>query len=384
VDFRPTPEQERLRQSIRSFLQEDPAVRTRPYPEDGWIAGFDPSFSNRLAERGWIGMTWPKQYGGAERTYLDRLIVTEELLLAGAPVAAHWFGDRQIGPALLAHGSEEQRSSLVPRIARAEVAFCVGMSEPNAGSDLASLTTRADVRGEDFLIRGQKIWTSFATEADYCYLVARTDPDAIPHRGISEILVPMDAPGIRVRPIRDMLNETHFAEVFFDDVKVPTHFLIGEMNRGWYQIMHQLDYERSGIERLFSNFPLWRDVVRVARETGQSRDPNLRQRIAEVEIKLRAGRGMIYRVAAMLTEGRIPNFEAAAAKTFCTTLEQRIAQLASEILGIGSQLLGSSPRAPLGGRAARNFLYAPAYTIQGGTNEILRNVIANRGLGLPT
>jgi alkylation response protein AidB-like acyl-CoA dehydrogenase len=257
------------------------------------------------------------------------------------------------------------------------------MSEPNAGSDLASLTTRADIEGDEFVIRGQKIWTSFATEAEYCYLVARTDPDQRPHRGISEILVPMSAEGISVSPIRDMVGESHFGEVFFDGVRVPRSCLIGELNRGWYQIMQQLDYERSGIERLISNWPLWRDVKRLARESGATRSPLLRQRIAEIEVAMRAGRGMIYRVAAMLSAGDLPNHEAAAAKTFCTSLEQRIADLAAEIVGPASQLLPGSARAPLSGRAARALLYAPAYTIQGGTNNILRNVIATRGLGLP-
>jgi alkylation response protein AidB-like acyl-CoA dehydrogenase len=180
-----------------------------------------------------------------------------------------------------------------------------------------------------------------------------------------------------------MVGETHFGEVFFDDVRVPAESLIGELNRGWYQIMEQLDYERSGIERLLSNAPLWQDVLRVARETGRSREPSVRQQIAEIETALCAGRQMVYRVAAMLTEGRMPNFEAAAAKTYCTIIEQRIARVASQILGPHSQLLPGSPRAPFDGRAARNFLYAPAYTIQGGTNEILRNIIAHRGLGLP-
>ena len=379
-----TPERESLREEVRSFLEIDPSVRSRPVREDGWISGFDRAFSKRLAERGWIGLTWPKRYGGGERTYLDRLVLTEELLLAGAPVAAHWFGDRQIGPSLLAHGTEEQREALVPRIVRAEISFCVGMSEPNAGSDLASLSTTATLDGDSFVIRGQKIWTSFAEEAEYCYLVARTDTESRPHRGISELLVPMDAPGITVQAIRDMVGELHFGEVFFDDVRIPSRYLIGELNRGWYQIMRQLDYERSGIERLFSNSPLWRDVCAIARETGKSRDPRFRQRMAEIEVAIRAGRGMVYNVAAILTDGKVPNHEAAVAKAFCTSLEQKISDLASEILGPHAQLSSGSPLAPLAGRAARNLLYAPAYTIQGGTNNILKNVIANRGLGLPS
>jgi len=384
MDFRDSPEQAALRAEVRAFAAADPAVAARPFAEDGWIAGFDPEFSRRLAARGWIGMTWPRQYGGRERSYLERLIVTEELLLAGAPVAAHWFGDRQIGPALLAHGSPEQKAELVPKIARAEVTFCIGMSEPGAGSDLAALATRADVDGDAFVIRGQKIWTSFASDADYCYLVARTDSDAARHKGISELLVPMKLPGITVRPIRDMVGESHFGELFFDDVRVPRSALIGKQNNGFYQIMQQLDYERSGIERLVSNAPLWRAALRHARESGlTARDPALRNQLAELEIAWRAGRGLVYRVADMLSQGRVPNHEAAVAKTFCTSLEQRISDAVSRIFGAAAALDPDDPRAPLAGRAARTLLYAPAYTIQGGTNNILRNIIATRGLGLP-
>ncbi len=383
MEYRPTAEQERLRGEVREFLADDPALRDRPFCEDGWIAGYHPEFSKRLGERGWIGLTWPRQYGGSERSYLDRLIVTEELLLAGAPVAAHWFGDRQIGPALLAHGTDEQRDELLPRIARAEIGFCVGMSEPGAGSDLAGLSTRARIDGDDFVISGQKIWTSFASDAEYCYLVARTDVDAAQHRGISEILVPMDAPGITVAPIPDMVGESHFGEVFFDEVRVPARWLIGKLNRGFYQIMEQLDYERSGIERLFSNQPLWRDALAFAQQHGMLDDPVLRDEVAEIEIALRAGRGMIYKVAAILSSGRTPNYETAVAKVFCTSLEQRIANLVARVLGPASQLRLGALGAPLGGRAARALLYAPAYTIQGGTNDILRNIISQRGLGLP-
>ena len=383
MDFHLSPEQERLRDEVREFLAADPALAQRPVLEDGWISGRDPEFSRRVGARGWIGLTWPKRYGGSERSYLDRLIVTEELLRAGAPVAAHWFGDRQIGPALLAYGTDEQKADFLPRIARGEISFCAGMSEPGAGSDLASLATRAELVDEQFVINGQKIWTSFAEGADYCYLVARTDPGAPQHKGVSELLVRMDTAGISGRPITDMVGESHFGEIFFDDVRVPKDCLIGTLNRGFYQIMEQLDYERSGIERLLSNYPLWRDVKRIAQERGLLRESHLRQRVAEVEIAWTAGRSLIYRVAALLSDGQIPNHEAALAKVFCTSLEQEIADLAAEILGPASILLAGSVHAPLGGRAAHNLLYAPAYTIQGGTNNILRNIIAQRGLGLP-
>ncbi|HEY2388172.1 MAG TPA: acyl-CoA dehydrogenase family protein [Candidatus Binatia bacterium] len=184
MDFAFSPAEERVRDDIRAFLAE--ALPQAPaIPEDGWISGFSPEFSRRMGAAGWIGMTWPRAYGGGKRTYLERAIVTEELLRAGAPTAAHWMADRQIGPSLLGHGTEEQKRAILPRIVKADLVFCLGMSEPGAGSDLASLKTRAVDDGDAFVVDGQKVWTSLANHAHYCYLVARTDPDAPRHRGIS-------------------------------------------------------------------------------------------------------------------------------------------------------------------------------------------------------
>ena len=350
--------------------------------EDGWISGYSREFSQKLGQQGWIGLTWPKQYGGQERSYLDRLILTEELLRAGAPVAAHWLGDRQVGPALLAYGSEEQKQEILPQVCKGEIVFCLGMSEPGSGSDLASLQTRAEEEGDRYTLNGQKIWTSFAHVADYAYLVARTDPDAPKHRGISEFLVAMDTPGVDVRPLIDATGEHHFNEVFFDNVEVPKNRLIGEKNRGWYQIASQLDYERSGIERLLSNYPLFQDAVRYAKEHGLTKDPLVRDTLSQLQIELDLGRSMVYKVAWYLTQKMVPNYEAAMAKCFCTEVEQRIAKAVSELLGDYAVLLPGSPHARLAGRAAREYLYAPAYTIQGGTSNILRNIVAIRGLGL--
>ena len=380
MEFALTAEQEAFRTEIRDFLTHELSDDT-PI-EDGWITGFSREFSQKLGARGWIGVTWPKQYGGQEKTYMDRLILTEELLRAGAPVAAHWLGDRQVGPALLAYGSEEQKAAILPRVTKGEIVFCLGMSEPGSGSDLASLRTRAVEEGDHFSLTGQKIWTSFAHVADYAYLVARTDPDAPKHKGISEFMVDMKTPGIDVRPLVDIVGEHHFNEVFFDNVKVPQDWLIGEKNRGWYQIASQLDYERSGIERLLSNYPLFRDAVAYAKQTGQAKDPLVRNRLAEMQIELELGRSMVYRVAWMLTQGGVPNYEAAMAKCYCTEVEQRIADTVSGLLGDYAVLMPDSPAARLAGRAAREYLYAPAYTIQGGTSNVLRNIMAIRGLGL--
>jgi len=380
MDFSPTPEEQRLRAEVQAFLAE----RVPSPHDDGWIVGFSREFSRALGERGWIGYTWPRRYGGHEGSYLERLVITEELLRAGAPVAAHWFGDRQIGPALLAYGNDEQREDILPRIVRGELSFCVGMSEPGAGSDLASLRTRAVDDGDFFVIDGQKIWTTHAHEADYCYLVARTDPAAPKHKGLSELLVDMRQPGITVRPIVDMVGEHHFNEIFFEGVRVHRRFLIGARNRGWYQIASQLDYERAGIERLLSNHGILRALRDEARRTGLSRDALWRDRLARLETEVAIGRSLIYRVAWLLSRGIVPNRESALTKAFGTELEQRIAEAAGEALGMHALLQPGCPSARLEGRIARALLFAPSYTIMGGTSSILRNILATRALSLPT
>jgi alkylation response protein AidB-like acyl-CoA dehydrogenase len=382
MDFASTPAEAALREDVRRFVAD--TLPPEAACDDGWIVGFSREFSRALGRRGWIGFTWPKRYGGAEGTYLERLIITEELLRAGAPVGAHWLADRQIGPSLLAHGSESQREELLPRICRGEVVFCIGMSEPNAGSDLASLRTRAVEDGDHFVIDGHKIWTTAAHEADYCYLVARTDVAAAKHKGISEFILDMRTPGITVRPIVDMVGEHHFNEIFFENVRIPRSSLVGEKNRGWYQIAGQLDYERSGIERLLSNHRIFVDVCAYARQHGVTSDPLIRDRIASIETRLSIGRWLIYRVAWLLTQGIIPNKESALTKAFATELEQDIAELAGQILGPHSQLRPGSHAARLAGRVARALAFAPSYTIMGGTSTILRNIMALRGLGLPS
>lgn len=381
MDFRFTPEQEAFRQEIKDFLQS--SLRQPGIPEDGWIVGFDKAFSRQLAEQGWIGLTWPREYGGQGKSYLDRLILTEELLRCGAPVAAHWLGDRQMGPSILRYGTDEQKEKFLPGIISGDVVFCIGMSEPGAGTDLAGLQTRAEEDGDYYVLNGQKIWTSFAHLADYCYLVARTDPNVPKHKGISEFLVDMKTPGITIKPIVDMTGAHHFNEVFFDNVRIPKDVMVGEKDRGWYQIASQLDYERSGIERLMSNYPLIHTLQQYVKSRGLDKSEIVRHRLAQLHIEFTMGRLMVYKVAWLLSEGIVPNAESAAAKAYCTEFEQRLAQAASELMGGEGQLMPGSHSATLNGRIARAYLYSPAYTIQGGTSTILRQIIANRGLGLP-
>ncbi|MBI5090666.1 MAG: acyl-CoA dehydrogenase family protein, partial [Actinobacteria bacterium] len=281
MDFTWTPEQHELREQARKVAAE--AVSRFGRHNDSWINGFSKEFAVEMASLGWIGMTWPVEHGGGGRPAIDRLIVGEELIAAGAPIAAMWFADRQMGPTLIAYGRPDQQAEYLPKILSGETTWCIGMSEPNAGSDLASLTTRAERDGDSWVINGQKIWTSFGKVADYCYLICRTSTDGPPHAGISEIVVPMTTPGIEVRPITDMTTNRHFCEVFFTDVRVPIENLVGVEGAAFKQTMRQLEHERGGVDRLVSNHALYL----LAREHADTTDPLVRQEIAALEIAYR-------------------------------------------------------------------------------------------------
>ncbi len=340
-------------------------------PEDGWIIGHDVDFALELADRRWLGMTWPVEAGGHGRSALERFVVFEALIGAGAPVAACWFADRQIGPTLLRYGSEEQRTRWLPEIVAGRAAWCIGMSEPDAGSDVASLRTRAVRDGDRFVVSGRKLWTSGAAVADWCYLIARTDPQAPSHAGLSELVVDMASPGITVTPIVDMTGNDHFCEVTFDEVAVPTNHLVGQLNDSFRQVMRQMEHERGGIDRLLSNRMLYRECLVLADTT----DAKIRQEIAALESGYRIGRHLVLREVL----GQAPRQFSAATKTFCTEFEQRVASFCGRVLGPHALLTGPG----LGGRVARNLCYAPAYTIMGGTTQILRSIIGERVLGLP-
>jgi alkylation response protein AidB-like acyl-CoA dehydrogenase len=349
------------------------AGRRSSFPEDSWIVGYDPAFTREIGRRGWIGMTWPVEEGGHGRTALERFVVYEQLIKHGAPICAGWFADRQMGPTLLQFGSPEQRRRWLPGIVAGESMWCIGMSEPDAGSDVASLRTRAEPASDGWVVNGQKVWTSGAAHADWCYLIARTDPDAPKHAGLSELVVDMHAPGVDVRTIRDMTSNEHFCEVTFTDVRVPASNLIGERNGSFRQLMRQMEHERGGIDRLVSNFALYRDVVPRVDRT----DPLVRQEVAAIETAYRIGRLLVLRE----TLHQAPPGFSAATKTFGTEFEQRLAGFCARWLGPAALVWGDGTG--LGGRAARAVCYAPAYTIMGGTVSILRNVLGERVLGLP-
>ncbi len=352
--------------------------RDRLTPDDSWLVGYDRSFALELAARGWIGMTWPIAHGGHGRNALERFIVYEQLISGGAPIAAMWIADRQIGPTLLRFGSDAQRDRWLPGIRSGESMWCIGMSEPDHGSDVAGLRTSAvaaDDGSGDWIVNGQKVWTSGAALADWMYLIARTDRTAAPHAGLSDFVVSMSSPGIEVRPIVDMTGSDHFCEVGFTDVRVPADHLIGELNGSFRQVMRQMEHERGGIDRLMSNRRIYDDL----RRSGliDTTDPIIRQELAEIETHYFLGRQLVLRE---VTGDAPPNFSAIT-KTFCTEFETRIANFAARIAGANAMV--RDPAGGLSSRIARAVCYAPAYTLMGGTTQILRNIIAERLLGLP-
>ena len=379
MEFEFSPEEQQFRAEVRAMLAEQ-----LPDPGTDSEVG-DPAFEARLAKQGWLTAAWPKEFGGRGATQIQKLIMKEELVRIGAALPGQ--GINLVGPTLMVHGSEEQRREHLPKIAAAEIRWCQGFSEPGAGSDLASLQTRAIRDGDEYVVNGQKIWTSNAHRSDWILLLTRTDPDAPKHRGISMFLVDMKTPGVTVRPIRQLTGRAGFNEVFFEDVRVPAANLVGEENRGWYAATTTLDFERSGIER---NFVAEEDLNRIyqalqgarleLRETG---DGNARRhRLVSLRVEVEVGRWLARRVAWLQTRGMVPNAEASMSKGFNSEVGQRVSEFGANVFGLAGQLLEGG-RAAVGGAAAFRYLDARRLTVGQGTAEIQRNVIATRGLGLP-
>jgi alkylation response protein AidB-like acyl-CoA dehydrogenase len=369
------PEAETLRREVRAFLRQELGDRAALDRAPSW-GGFDRAFSRKVGARGWIGLTWPKKYGGHERSALERYVVMEEMLAAGAPVSAHWIADRQSGPTLLRFGTEEQRQRFLPRIARGELAFAIGMSEPDSGSDLASLRTRAEKVSGGYRVNGTKVWTSNAHLADYMIATLRTHVDpADKHAGLSQFLVDTKTPGITMSPIIDLTGQHHFNEVVFQDAFVPEGMRVGEEGAGWKQVTNELAFERSGPERYLSSMAL---IVELIREVGKDPSERAAETVGRLTAQLATLRQMSLSVAAMLQAGENPNLEAAVVKDVGTTFEQSVPEIAHALLGL-------EPTVAAGTQLSRVLAYltqhAPSFSLRGGTREVLRGIIA-RGLGL--
>jgi alkylation response protein AidB-like acyl-CoA dehydrogenase len=367
-----------LRGRVREFLRNEAADLPAERRANSW-AVFDASFSRKLAAHGWIGMTWPRRYGGGERSALERYVVLEELLAAGAPVGAHWIADRQSGPALLRYGSEAQRERFLPAIVRGECFFCIGMSEPGAGSDLASVRTRAVKTADGWRISGQKVWTTHAHRAHMMIALARTE--AIPdggrkHEGLSQFLIDLKTPGVRVRPIADLAGDVHFNEVFLDDARVPHDMLLGTQGQGWMQCTSELSLERSGPERYLSSHALFVEWLRRACASAHQTDDAVRQALGRTVAELWTLRQMSFSVAGQLAAGTDPAVEAAIVKDLGNGLEQALP-------GRVQALADDAPDAdtPLARVLALLLQTSPSFSLRGGTREILRGIIS-RGLGL--
>ena len=370
------PEAEALRAEVRAFLGANLSRRAITEGVGSW-GGYEPDFSRKMGARGWIGMTWPKRYGGHERSALERYVVLEEMLASGAPVSGHWVADRQSGPLILRVGTEQQKQDILPRIAAGELSFCIGMSEPDSGSDLASVRTRAVAVEGGYRVNGTKLWTSNAHRSDYMILLCRTgEAGEQRHGGLTQFLVGLKAtPGIAIRPVLNLSGEHHFNEVVFQDVFLPAASVLGEAGSGWQQVTSELAFERSGPERFLSPFTL---LVELARALGP--DPSERGRIAlgRIVAHIITLRRLSRSVAGMLQAGANPALQAALVKDLGTALEQEVPEIARQLIDAEPDRASTRDFVKV---LAHTMMNAPSFSIRGGTREILRGMIA-RGLGL--
>lgn len=371
------PELAEFRASLREFLAADRAEHGWEPAVDAWLSKWDEEFSARLGAAGFLGLTIPEEFGGHGLGHLHRYVVTEELLLQGAPVAAHWFADRQVAPSLLTYGTDAQRQDMLPRIARGEFYTAIGMSEPGAGSDLAGAQTRATSDDGGWRVSGRKVWSSGAHLAERMIVLARTSPLDPEHRhaGFSQFIVPLDADGLSISPIVTMSGEHHFNEVTFDDVFVPDDDVLGAIGDGWHQVTSELAFERSGPERILSTAPLLLAALRLLAEAPT--DPRTATDVGHLVARVVSLRALSVSVARALADGRPAGNEAALVKDLGTAFEQESVELIADLLEHAG--LVDDPRLRVLLDTARS--HAPVFTLRGGTNEVLRGVIA-RGMGL--
>ena len=364
-----------LRSEFRAFLDRELGHRTPRQRSDNWY-GFDRGFSRAMGQAGYLGMTWPKQYGGHERSAFERYVIVEESLAAGAPVGAHWIADRQSGPSIIKFGTEEQKERILPGIAAGELAFGIGMSEPDSGSDLAATRTRAVRDGDVYRVTGTKVWTSFAHDADYVILFCRTSgTPADRHQGTSQLLVNLkETPGLTIKPIIDLAGQHHFNEMHFEDAPVPVANLLGQEGDGWNQVMSELAFERSGPERFLSSIELMVQLV----EALKGSDSDAAQiTLGRVTAQLAVLRRLSRSVAAMLQSKQDAGLQAAIVKDVGAVWEQVLPDVARTLIDAEADPRTAAAYAGVMANIVHN---APSWSLRGGTREILRGIIA-RGLG---
>ena len=375
-----------FRKELQSWLKEELKDRPQDTDSDGeWAFGLE--MRKKLADKGWLTMAWPEEYGGQGVSHMMQVVFAEEMSYHRAP-GRDVFGTRMMAPTLMIHGTEEQKKEFLPPVSKGEVQWCQGYSEPESGSDLASLQTRAVEDGDDFIINGTKIWTSSAHRADHIMVLTRTDPDAPKHRGISFLLCDMNTPGLTVNPIINMAGDHGFNMVTFDNVRVPKKNLVGEQNRGWYVGATLLDFERSGVDYSAGGRRVLEELTDYAKNSSQngsliSDNPIMRNRLANLAIEVEVSRLISYNIAWMQGEGLVPNKESSMGKVVGTELQQHLSETGMQMLGLHGQLEPGSKYAPLDGRIEHMHLTNVSETIQAGTSEIQRKIIATRGLGLP-
>jgi len=361
----------RLRAEVRAFLAEAVAAGTFTPKCDSWIAGHDAAFSRELGRRGWIGLNWPARYGGRDRPEMERYVITEELLAAGAPVAAHWFAQRQTGPLLMRHGTEEQRQRFLPAIAKGECFFAICMSEPNAGSDLAAVQTAATRVDGGWRVTGQKVWTSHAHRSHYGILLCRTSPRGEKrHEGLSQLILDLHADGVTIRPIALQSGEAHFSEVILDNVFIPEDMVVGTVGNGWSQVLSELAFERSGPERFLSTMPL---ILAFADASTSSTSDETAETIGLLAAHLATLRRMSMGIARSLAAGEAPAARAALTKEVGTRFEQWSIEAIRRVAGV-EPIAASTDR--VSSLLAEAIIASPNFTLRGGTSEILRGVIA--------
>ena len=403
MDWNDTADQASFRAEVRDVIESSLPDRYQRTSEDegagSWQSDRKSSepavkqaatdWAGALAQRGWIAPHWPKEYGGAGLSPMEQFIFKQEMAQAQAP-GVGGMGVSLLGPTLIVHGNDAQKAEHLPRILSGEVAWAEGYSEPGAGSDLASLQTRAAKDGDEYVINGQKIWTSGAHTADWLFALVRTDPDAPKHRGISFLMMDIHTPGLQVRPLINMAWQHGFNETFFEDVRVPAQNLVGEENRGWYVGASLLDFERSNIAGAIENRRTISNLISyVASDEGREqsqldRSDPLRHEVAEAYVETEVLFNFSFRIISMQNRGLIPNYEASTSKLYNSELVQRVARLGTKVFGLyGNLWEKDEPKAPMGGQFTRLYVTSIPRTIAAGSSEIQRNIIATRGLGLP-